>query len=48
MFYYVKGYSYDIIKQALANLDLSIDDDEWAGVTESIGEKAWRRYSSKI
>ena len=43
-----KGYSYEISKQALATLDLSIDEDEWTGVTESIGEKAWRRYSSKF
>jgi regulatory protein len=43
-----KGYSYEIIKQALENIDLSIDEDEWAGVIESIGEKAWRRYSSKF
>ncbi|WP_172373433.1 recombination regulator RecX [Sporosarcina jiandibaonis] len=43
-----KGYSYEISKQALENLDLSIDEDEWADVVESIGEKAWRRYSSKF
>ena len=43
-----KGYSFDIIKQALADIDLIIDEDEWTEITESIGEKAWRRYSSKF
>lgn len=43
-----KGYSYDIIKQALAHIDFEIAEEEWEEVTESIGEKAWRRYSSKF
>jgi regulatory protein len=43
-----KGYSFDIIKQALENIDFGREEDEWAGITESIGEKAWRRYSSKF
>lgn len=43
-----KGYSFDIIKQALENIDFERGEDEWAGITESIGEKAWRRYSSKF
>lgn len=43
-----RGYSYDIIKQALLNIDFEMDEDEWKEVTESIGEKAWRRYSSRF
>ena len=43
-----KGYSFDIIKQALADIDFEREDDEWTEITESIGEKAWRRYSSKF
>lgn len=43
-----RGYSYDIIKQALANIDFEIDEDEWTTVTESIGEKAWRQYQSRF
>lgn len=43
-----KGYSYDIIKQALAHIDFDIPEDEWAEVTDTIGEKAWRRYSAKF
>lgn len=43
-----KGYSYDIIKQALLNIDLEIDEEEWEDVTTEIGEKAWRRYSTKF
>ena len=43
-----KGYSYDIIKQALAHIDFEIAEDEWIEVADSIGEKAWRRYSSKF
>ncbi|MFJ7936625.1 recombination regulator RecX [Sporosarcina sp. NPDC096371] len=43
-----KGYSFDIIKQALDSIDFDREDDEWTGITESIGEKAWRRYSSKF
>ena len=42
-----KGYSYDIIKKALVNIDFEIEDEEWEEVTQSIGEKAWRRYVSK-
>lgn len=43
-----KGYSYDIIKQALAYIDFEIAEDEWEEVTASIGEKAWRLYSPKF
>lgn len=43
-----KGYSFDIIKQALDNIDFDREEDEWAGITESIGEKSWRRYSTKF
>ncbi len=43
-----KGYSYDIIKRALSTIDFEIEEEEWEEVTASIGEKAWRRYSSKF
>nr|WP_211117191.1 recombination regulator RecX [Sporosarcina ureilytica] len=42
-----KGYSYDIIKDALSSIEFEIDEEEWDEVTTSIGEKAWRRYSSR-
>lgn len=42
-----KGYSFDLIKQALANINFDREDDEWTAIADSIGEKAWRRYSSK-
>lgn len=43
-----KGYSFDIIKQAMENIDFEREEDEWDSITDSIGEKAWRRYSSKF
>ncbi len=43
-----KGYSYDIIKQALTSIEFELGDDEWDDITLSVGEKAWRRYSSKF
>lgn len=43
-----KGYSYDIIKEALAHIEFEIEADEWDEVSSTIGEKAWRRYSSKF
>lgn len=42
-----KGYSFAIIKEALQSIDLGIDEDEWEDVIQSVGGKAWRRYSSK-
>lgn len=43
-----RGYSFGIIKEALKDIDFSIEETEWDEVTSSIGEKAWRRYSSKF
>ncbi len=43
-----KGYSFDIIKQALESIDFEPEADEWATIVDSVGEKAWRRYSSKF
>jgi len=42
-----RGYSFSIIKEALADIDFGIEENEWEEVTSLIGEKAWRRYSSK-
>lgn len=42
-----KGYSYTIIKEALSSIKFEMEDDEWDEVASTIGEKAWRRYSSK-
>ncbi|MFS0577020.1 recombination regulator RecX [Sporosarcina sp. 179-K 3D1 HS] len=42
-----KGYSFDIIKQALASVNFEREEDEWDSILESVGEKAWRRQSSK-
>lgn len=43
-----RGYSFSIIKEALADIDFGIEEDEWEIVTSSIGEKAWRRYTSRF
>ena len=43
-----KGYSFDLIKQALANINFEREEDEWTAIADTIGEKAWRRYSSKF
>lgn len=43
-----RGYSFGIIKEALKEIDFGIEEAEWDEVTSSIGEKAWRRYSSKF
>lgn len=42
-----KGYSYEIINDALLSIDFEIDEEEWDEVTTSIGERDWRRYSSR-
>ena len=42
-----KGYSFDIIKQALVTISFDREEDEWTEITASVGEKAWRRFSSK-
>lgn len=43
-----KGYSFELIKQALANVNFDREEDEWTVITDSIGEKAWRRFSPKL
>jgi regulatory protein len=43
-----RGYSYDIISRAIATIDFEMEEDEWAKITSSIGEKAWRRVSSRF
>ncbi|MCZ2260241.1 recombination regulator RecX [Sporosarcina sp. G11-34] len=43
-----KGYSFDIIKRALAEIDFEREDDEWEEITEAVGEKAWRLYKSRF
>ncbi len=42
-----KGYSFDIIKLALESVDFEREEDEWTGIVATVGEKAWRRYSTK-
>lgn len=42
-----KGYSFSIIQEAIAAIDFELEDEEWRTVTETAGEKAWRRYASK-
>ncbi len=42
-----KGYSYDVIQEALSFIEFEIDEDEWDEVTSTIGEKAWRRYAQR-
>lgn len=43
-----KGFSYEIIKEALSFLTFEIEEDEWDELLTSIGEKAWRRYQPKF
>lgn len=43
-----KGYSFSIVSQALESVDIERDEDEWTAITQSMGEKAWRRYSTKF
>lgn len=42
-----KGFSYEIIKEALQSLTFEVEEDEWQDIMEKIGNKAWKRYSSK-
>ena len=42
-----KGFSFDIIKEAIGSVDFEPDEDEWTSITETTGEKAWRRVSLK-
>ncbi|MCG3086929.1 recombination regulator RecX [Sporosarcina cyprini] len=42
-----KGFSYEVVNQVIDNLEMEIEEDEWDAMTDSIGEKAWRRYQSK-
>ncbi|WP_438312687.1 recombination regulator RecX [Sporosarcina sp. FA9] len=43
-----KGYSFDIIKQALSGISFEREDEEWDEITVTVGEKAWRRYRSRF
>lgn len=43
-----KGYSYALIKQAVADLDLEKDEDQWTDIVAAQGDKLWRKYSSKL
>ena len=43
-----KGYSYSLIKQAIADLDLEKDEDQWTDIVAAQGDKLWRKYSSKL
>ncbi|REB05311.1 recombination regulator RecX [Sporosarcina sp. BI001-red] len=42
-----KGFSFDIIKEAINAVEFEPDEDEWTSITETAGEKAWRRVSIK-
>ncbi|WP_432352816.1 recombination regulator RecX [Sporosarcina sp. A2] len=42
-----KGFSFDIIREAIASVDFEPEEDEWTAITETTGEKAWRRVSIK-
>ena len=45
---FVKGIHLILLNKRLRILDFDREEDEWTAITESIGEKAWRRYSSKF
>lgn len=43
-----KGYSYALIKLAVADLDLEKDEDQWTDIVAAQGDKLWRKFSSKL
>lgn len=43
-----KGFSYEIIKEALSSLTFEMEEDEWDDLLITVGEKAWRRYHQKF
>lgn len=43
-----KGYSYSVIKLAVADLELEKDEDEWTDSIAEQGDKLWRKHSSKL
>lgn len=43
-----KGYSYSVIKLAIADLDLEKDEDQWTDIVAAQGDKLWRKHSSKL
>lgn len=42
-----KGFSFSLISSVLEEIDFGREEDEWASISSSVGEKAWRRYKSK-
>src|SRR5699024_10679345 len=43
-----KGFSYEMIKEALSSLSCEIEEDEWASLSTTLGGKAWLRYRNKF
>lgn len=43
-----KGYSYSLIKEAIEDLDLEKDEDQWTDIVTAQGDKLWRKHSSKL
>ncbi|HSP21413.1 MAG TPA: recombination regulator RecX [Planococcus sp. (in: firmicutes)] len=43
-----KGYSYTLIKQAIADLDLEKDEDQWTESVTEQGDKLWHKHSNKL
>lgn len=43
-----KGYSYTLISQAAAELDLEKDEDQWTDIVTGQGDKLWRKHSHKL
>ena len=43
-----KGYSYTLIKQAIADLDLEKDEDQWTESVTEQGDKLWNKHSKKL
>ena len=42
-----KGFSYELIRDVIENVDVEREEDEWEAIIEREGEKAWRRLSRK-
>jgi regulatory protein len=43
-----KGYSYPLIKQAIEQLELEKDEDQWLDIVAVQGDKLWKKHSNKL
>lgn len=43
-----KGFSFSQIQEIVQSAVIERDEDQWSGITEKFGEKAWKRYAGKF